>query len=71
MDVNTPFEEYPGYSELTDREREVLGLLSEGKSSKEICFLIISCERTVDLHRKNIMDKLGIEDVKELVKPST
>ncbi|MDJ0763667.1 MAG: helix-turn-helix transcriptional regulator [Myxococcota bacterium] len=65
------FEDHPGYEKLDEREREVLALLAEGKSSKEICFLIISTERTVDIHRKNIMDKLGIEDAADLVRPSS
>lgn len=61
-------ENHPGYSELTDREREVLKYFAEGKSAKEIAFFIICSERTVDIHRKNIMDKLGLEDVNDLLK---
>ncbi len=61
------FEDHPGYEKLDDRERQVLGYLAEGKSSKEIAFFIICTVRTVDTYRMNIMDKLGLEDPKDLL----
>jgi len=53
---------------LTPREREVLQLLAEGKSSKEIAFELEIAARTVDVHRKNLMDKLEIDGVAELTR---
>ena len=54
--------------DLSTREREILKLISEGKSSKYIADLLKISTRTVDIHRKNIMDKLNIFSVAELTK---
>ncbi|MCP4678851.1 MAG: hypothetical protein GY854_25860 [Deltaproteobacteria bacterium] len=62
MSTRGSIKDQPGYDQLDEREREVLGYFIEGKSSKEISFFIISAERTVDLYRKTIMDKLDLED---------
>jgi len=52
---------------LTPREREVVQLLAEGKSSKEVaCHLNLSV-KTAETHRSNIMRKLGLHSVSELV----
>ena len=53
---------------LTPREREVLQLLAEGLSSKEIASKLGLSSKTVDVHRKQIMDKLGLHSVAELTK---
>ncbi|MEM7361018.1 MAG: response regulator transcription factor [Pseudomonadota bacterium] len=53
---------------LTVREREVLQLVSEGQSSAQIAKSLNLSDRTVDTHRKRIMDKLGIRSVAELTK---
>lgn len=53
---------------LSPREREVLQLLAEGLSSKEIASKLELSSKTVDVHRKQIMDKLGIHSVAELTK---
>ncbi len=53
---------------LTVREREVLKLIAEGKSSKEIADLLFISVRTVDYHRANIMEKLNLKKVADLVK---
>ena len=53
---------------LTIREREVLKLLSEGKSSKEIAGLLFISTRTVEHHRANIMKKLNLKNITDLVK---
>ncbi len=55
-------------SVLTAREREVLQLLSEGIPSKEIATALDLSVRTVETHRKQIMDKLNIHSVAELTK---
>jgi two-component system, NarL family, response regulator NreC len=53
---------------LTAKELEVMNLLTQGLSSKEIAQRLGSSPQTVDVHRKNIMNKLNIHTVPELVK---
>ena len=53
---------------LTLREKEVLKLIAEGKSHKEIADLLFISIRTVDHHRANIMKKLNISDTANLTK---
>jgi len=53
---------------LTTREREVLKLLSEGNSSKDIAGFLFISSRTVEHHRASIMKKLNLNTVAELVK---
>jgi two-component system response regulator NreC len=54
------------YDQLTDREREVLQLIAEGHSSREIGELLHISEKTVRTHRANLMDKLDIHSTAEL-----
>lgn len=53
---------------LTTREREVLKLLAEGKSNRSIAELFYISERTVQHHRANIMTKLNLKTLADLVK---
>ncbi|MHC4460284.1 MAG: response regulator [Planctomycetota bacterium] len=53
---------------LTSREREVLQLLSEGKSTKQIALKLHISVKTVETHRRQIMNKLDIHNVAELTK---
>lgn len=53
---------------LTARQREVLRLVASGKSTKEIAFLLNLSVKTVETHRAQIMDRLGIRDVASLVR---
>ena len=53
---------------LSNREKEVLTLLAEGKSSKEIAELLFISPRTVEHHRSRINKKLNIQNIVELVK---
>ena len=53
---------------LSIREKEVLTLLSEGKSSKEIAKLLFISPRTVEHHRASINRKLNIQNIVDLVK---
>jgi DNA-binding NarL/FixJ family response regulator len=53
---------------LTSRQREILQLVAEGKSTKEIAQLLGLSIKTVDTHRAQIMDRLGIRDIAGLVR---
>jgi two-component system response regulator NreC len=52
---------------LTSREREVVQLLAEGKSTKEVACQLNLSVKTAETHRSNIMRKLGLHSVSELV----
>ncbi len=52
---------------LTEREREVLQLLAEGKSNKEAAAVLNLSPYTVETHRTNMMQKLGIHNTAEIV----
>jgi DNA-binding NarL/FixJ family response regulator len=54
------------WESLTDREREVLQLIAEGHTSREIAELLTISEQTVRTHRANLMDKLDIHSTAEL-----
>ena len=53
---------------LSPREREVLQLVAEGKSSKEIALMLHLSSKTVEGHRRQIMDKLKLYSVAELTR---
>lgn len=53
---------------LTNREKEVLKLVAEGRSSNEIASLLRISSKTVKVHRLNLMTKLDIHNIPELVK---
>ncbi len=52
---------------LTSREREVIQLVAEGKSTKEVAVTLGLSVKTADTHRSNLMRKLGVHSVSELV----
>jgi len=55
------------YELLTTREREVLQLIAEGKSNKEIANMLNLSLYTVETHRGNLMEKLNLHTVPELI----
>jgi two-component system, NarL family, response regulator NreC len=55
------------YELLTDREREVLQLLAEGKSNKEVATILDLSTYTVETHRTNFMHKLNLHNTAEIV----
>jgi two-component system response regulator NreC len=55
------------YDLLTPREREVLQLVAEGKSNKDVAQLLNLSVYTVETHRANIMEKLNLHGVPELI----
>jgi DNA-binding NarL/FixJ family response regulator len=61
-------EEAAAYKVLTPREREVLQLLAEGKSTRQIAEALHVTVKTIEVHRKQMMDKLGLGSFAELIK---
>jgi two-component system response regulator NreC len=57
-----------GYDALSDREREVLALLAEGSSLKDIAVRLDLSVKTVDAHKCNLMRKLDLHDRSELIR---
>jgi DNA-binding NarL/FixJ family response regulator len=55
------------YDLLTEREREVLQLLAEGKSNKEAATILDLSPYTIETHRQNLMQKLGLHNTAEIV----
>jgi DNA-binding NarL/FixJ family response regulator len=55
-------------TELSSREKEVLQLIAEGKSSKEIGEILFLSPKTIDVHRNNIMKKIELYTIPELTK---
>jgi DNA-binding NarL/FixJ family response regulator len=60
--------ESPSSEVLTDREREVLQLLAEGKSTKQVALKLHISVKTVETHRRQIMSKLNINNIAGLTK---
>jgi DNA-binding NarL/FixJ family response regulator len=54
--------------ELTDRQREILQLIVEGRGNKEIADVLRVSAKTVEFHRARIMTRLGVRTVAELTK---
>ena len=55
-----------GFGALTPREREILQLVADGNSSKEIAYKLGLSVKTVDTHRRQVMEKLQLYSVAEL-----
>jgi DNA-binding NarL/FixJ family response regulator len=55
-------------NKLTKREKEILILISQAKSSKEIAEVLFISDQTVSVHRKNIMRKLNVNNTASLIK---
>jgi DNA-binding NarL/FixJ family response regulator len=59
------------YDALSEREREVLQLVAEGRSSKEIAELLSISPATVETHRAHLLQKLGLRNTVEVVRYAT
>jgi two-component system, NarL family, response regulator NreC len=55
------------YDLLTEREKEILQLLAEGKSNKDVATLLNLSQNTVETHRTRIMQKLGLHSTADIV----
>jgi DNA-binding NarL/FixJ family response regulator len=64
----TPAEQEDPYENLTDREKQVLKLVAEGKTNKEIAAILSISVKTAMAHRSHVAEKLGIHNKAELVK---
>lgn len=78
-DIREIMKKYEGFADtsvfvqptrLTDKEKEVLLLISDGLTSNEIADKLNISKRTVDSHRQNIMQKLNLNSLPELIKYS-
>jgi RNA polymerase sigma factor (sigma-70 family) len=58
---------HDSYDLLTDREKQILQLLAEGKSNKEVAALLNLSPYTVETHRSHLMQKLGLHNAAEIV----
>ena len=56
------------FGRLTPRQREVLQLVTEGKSAKEIAYVLNISRKTVEFHKAAIMEELGVRSTAELVR---
>jgi DNA-binding NarL/FixJ family response regulator len=56
---------------LSDKEKEVLGLISDGLTTKEIAEKLFVSSRTIETHRSNIIKKLEVKNTAELIKKAT
>jgi len=65
--LQRPYEIPQEESQLTPRERQILQLIAEAKSTREIAALLDLSVNTVAVHRANIMDRLGLHKTAELV----
>ncbi|MFQ5721553.1 MAG: response regulator [Candidatus Aminicenantales bacterium] len=63
-----PREDFSAFSILSQRERQVLQLIAEGKSTRDIASLLFVSVKTVETHRQKIMDKLNIHSIAGLTK---
>ncbi len=63
-------EDFNSLNMLTGREREILQLVAEGNTNKEIARLLKLSTKTVEVHRFHVMEKLHIRDITGLVKYS-
>jgi len=66
--INKPDEEESAFSILSQREREVLQLLAEGKTTKQVARRLHISPKTVEVHRLRIMNKLNMDNIAQLTK---
>ncbi|MBM3166839.1 MAG: helix-turn-helix transcriptional regulator, partial [Chloroflexi bacterium] len=56
------------YQQLTDREREVLKLVAEGHTAREIADLLVVSPKTVEWYKASLMNKLNIHNKTDLIR---
>jgi DNA-binding NarL/FixJ family response regulator len=60
--------DHPAFETLTKREREVLTIMCDGKTNKEIAEALFISVRTVEHHRQTVMRKTGVHSIADLIK---
>jgi len=65
---DTPLDESSAFSRLSARQREVLQLLAEGRTTKEIAYQLGLCVKTVETHRARMMESLNLYTVADLTR---
>jgi len=68
VELSRPLSDHPAFVVLTDREREVLQMTAEGQSTKDMASRLEVSIKTIETHRRNIMEKLELHSVAELTK---
>ena len=68
VETGVPDERDAAYDTLTQREREILKLIAQGHTNKEIAELLVLSVKTVENHRYSLMNKLNAHDRGELIK---
>jgi DNA-binding NarL/FixJ family response regulator len=66
--LNQAADQLSDFEQLTSRQREILQLIAEGHSTKQIAQILGSSTKTIESHRTNIMQRLGIHNVPGLVR---
>jgi len=66
--ADRPIEESSVFSKLSGRQREVLQLIAEGRSTKEIAYQLGLCVKTVETHRARMMESLNLFSVADLTR---
>jgi DNA-binding NarL/FixJ family response regulator len=66
-EIKTPVKERASNSDLTKRELEVLELVAEGRTNKEVAESLFISVKTVETHKSHILEKLGLKNTAELV----
>lgn len=63
-----PAADAPAFGRLTGRQREILQLIAEGRTTKEIAQILTLSAKTVEMHRAQLMERLDIHDIAGLVR---
>jgi len=66
--ATSPITRHPKYETLTSREKEILKLVMEGLTSKEIAEKLFISKNTVDTHRRKVLGKMGVGNSFELLR---
>lgn len=66
MDINS-YVPQPLFKLISNREKEIIVLIKEGKTAKQIADVLNISQFTVDTHRKNILKKLELHSIKDLI----
>jgi DNA-binding NarL/FixJ family response regulator len=68
VELSKPMNKAPAFPVLTEREREILQKISEGRGTKDIGGELGVSVKTIETHRRNIMEKLNLHSIAELTK---